>query len=262
MPWAVPDRFGSQEYVRRATPNRGPTTPQRKRCGLGSSPFDRLYLGNLDLISLPPGTEMFQFPGFASTRVDDRSLHLPGCPIRIPQDQRMLAPPPGFSQLATSFIAWSRLGIPRTLLPRLACPCLKTTRTTTPKYVYLKRSTSLLPHPCFQSTAPKGASLAFYIFSPDPSRAALAVCSGATRNLEHRGRGSSPCDGEQLFLHAAGATPTFHRRATVGSDGSGQQSAGGRDRLWVVARRALELHFPGSWRSEWMEDWCRWTERW
>jgi hypothetical protein len=48
-------------------PHRGPTTPRRTRHGLGSSPFDRLYSGNLDLISLPPGTEMFQFPGSAST---------------------------------------------------------------------------------------------------------------------------------------------------------------------------------------------------
>jgi hypothetical protein len=35
----------------------------------------------------------------------------------------MLAPPPGFSQLATSFLAWLHLGIPRALLPRLVCPC-------------------------------------------------------------------------------------------------------------------------------------------
>ena len=40
----------------------------------------------------------------------------------------MLAPPPRFSQLATSFIAWLRLGIPRALLPRLVCPCLQQQR--------------------------------------------------------------------------------------------------------------------------------------
>jgi hypothetical protein len=34
--------------------------------GLGSSPFARHYLGNLYLISLPGGTEMFHFPPFAS----------------------------------------------------------------------------------------------------------------------------------------------------------------------------------------------------
>ena len=35
----------------------------------------------------------------------------------------MLAPPQSFSQLATSFLAWLHLGIPRALLPRLVCPC-------------------------------------------------------------------------------------------------------------------------------------------
>ena len=40
----------------------------------------------------------------------------------------MLAPPPGFSQLATSFLAWLHLGIPRALLPRLVCPCLYLTQ--------------------------------------------------------------------------------------------------------------------------------------
>ena len=33
--------------------------------GLGSSLFARHYLGNHYLFSLPPGTQMFQFPGFA-----------------------------------------------------------------------------------------------------------------------------------------------------------------------------------------------------
>ena len=39
--------------------------PPARATGLGSSPFARRYSENLDLISLPPGTEMFQFPGFA-----------------------------------------------------------------------------------------------------------------------------------------------------------------------------------------------------
>ena len=43
----------------------------------------------------------------------------------------MLAPPPGFSQLATSFLAWLHLGIPRALLPRLVCPCISILPTTT-----------------------------------------------------------------------------------------------------------------------------------
>jgi hypothetical protein len=44
----------------------------------------------------------------------------------------MLAPPLGFSQLATSFLAWLRLGIPRTLLPRLVCPCIQLHKDDTP----------------------------------------------------------------------------------------------------------------------------------
>ena len=36
------------------------------RFGLGCSLFARHYLGNLYLISLPGGTEMFHFPPFAS----------------------------------------------------------------------------------------------------------------------------------------------------------------------------------------------------
>ena len=47
------------------------------------------------------------------SRMDDRNLLRPGYPIRISRDQWMFAPPPGFSQLTTSFfVSWLR-GIPR-----------------------------------------------------------------------------------------------------------------------------------------------------
>ena len=36
-----------------------------ERDGLGSSPFARHYWGNRSFLSSPPGTKMFQFPGFA-----------------------------------------------------------------------------------------------------------------------------------------------------------------------------------------------------
>src|SRR6185369_5406395 len=39
-----------------------------KDLGLGSGPFRSPLLRTSRLISLPPGTEMFQFPGFASFR--------------------------------------------------------------------------------------------------------------------------------------------------------------------------------------------------
>ena len=66
-------------------------------------------------MSFPPGTEMFQFPGFASATYVF-SCRYPigvGCPIRISTDQRLLAAPRGFSQRATSFIASWCQGIHR-----------------------------------------------------------------------------------------------------------------------------------------------------
>jgi hypothetical protein len=66
-------------------------------------------------MSVPPGTEMFQFPGFAS-HAYGFSIRYPkgvGCPIRMSTDQRLLAAPRGFSQRATSFIASWCQGIHR-----------------------------------------------------------------------------------------------------------------------------------------------------
>ena len=37
----------------------------RKHTGLGSAPFARHYSGYRSFLSFPPGTKMFQFPGFA-----------------------------------------------------------------------------------------------------------------------------------------------------------------------------------------------------
>ena len=70
------------------------------------------------LFPSPRGTEMFQFPRFASQWLcihhhDDRASPRPGCPIRRPGDPRLRAAPPGFSQLATSFLACLCPGIHR-----------------------------------------------------------------------------------------------------------------------------------------------------
>ena len=79
-------------------------------------------------MSFPPGTEMFQFPGFASPslyiQLGDTLSTSPGLPesrleemvkvgfpIRKCPDQRVLAPPRTLSQRATSFIASQRQGI-------------------------------------------------------------------------------------------------------------------------------------------------------
>ena len=66
-------------------------------------------------MSFPPGTEMFQFPGFASPTYvfSERYPKGVGCPIRISTDQSLLAAPHGFSQRATSFIASWCQGIHR-----------------------------------------------------------------------------------------------------------------------------------------------------
>ena len=88
-------------------------------------------------MSVPPGTEMFQFPGFASNAYGF-SARYPigvGCPIRTSTDQRLLAAPRGFSQRATSFIASWCQGIHRMpflrsrFVPRAATqgpPCTET----------------------------------------------------------------------------------------------------------------------------------------
>ena len=109
---------------------------QPRRCrnsaGLGCSPFARHYLGNHCLFSLPAGTKMFQFPAFAHSMVC-RASSPAGCPIRIPADQRLFAPPRGFSQLITSFVASESQGIRHA------------------PFVTFLRSTASLPHSVFRS---------------------------------------------------------------------------------------------------------------
>ncbi len=84
-------------------------------------PFRSPLLRESLLFFLPPGTEMFQFPGFALQGLciqprSDRALPRPGCPIRKSPDLWLFAPPRSFSQLTTSFIASVCLGIHHMLL--------------------------------------------------------------------------------------------------------------------------------------------------
>ena len=93
---------------------RGPTTPkgpEPPRFGL--CPVRSPLLGVSLLFSLPPGTKMFQFPGFASAMSGCRACSPAGCPIRKSADQWPFAPTRGLSQLVTSFIACESLGIHR-----------------------------------------------------------------------------------------------------------------------------------------------------
>ena len=76
-------------------------------------PFRSPLLRRSRLISFPLGTEMFQFPRFASHTffsVGDTSF-LVGFPIQIPPAHRSLPAPRGFSQASTSFFASYCLGI-------------------------------------------------------------------------------------------------------------------------------------------------------
>ena len=97
-----------------------PTTPDLQRrqaltqTGFRLLPFRSPLLRESLLFSFPGGTEMFQFPPLAfCQRQNIPLLSGMGYPIRRSPDQRLLAPPRGLSQLATSFIASVCLGIHR-----------------------------------------------------------------------------------------------------------------------------------------------------
>ena len=93
-------------------PSVGPTTPIPQGDRFGLRPVRSPLLGASRLISLPPGTEMFQFPGFALARASDRCSHRPGFPIRASRAHSLCAAPPGLSQLTAPFIASVCPGIP------------------------------------------------------------------------------------------------------------------------------------------------------
>ena len=98
---AVPGRFGLASYSHVAVPQ-----PQRcKHPWFGLIPVRSPLLPGSQLIPLPLGTEMFQFPRFARSEERDNPRGLPGFPIRPSRDQCVCAAPPGLSQLTTAFIA-------------------------------------------------------------------------------------------------------------------------------------------------------------
>jgi hypothetical protein len=81
------------------------TAPTLHLHGLGSSPFARRYLGNRGCFLLLRVLRCFSSPGSPPARAGRRGSAPPGFPIRASPDQRLLAAPRGFSQLATPFIA-------------------------------------------------------------------------------------------------------------------------------------------------------------
>src|SRR5690349_7143187 len=96
----------------------------------GLFPVRSPLLGESLLLSSPPGTEMFHFPGFAS-----RSLciqlrirrHYPPwvSPFRHPRIKAWLAAPRGLSQPPTSFIASDCQGIHRVPFVAWSLPPLR-----------------------------------------------------------------------------------------------------------------------------------------
>ena len=96
----------------------GPTTPVPQGDWFRLYPFRSPLLRASQLISLPRGTEMFQFPRFAPFENGDGTRIPTGCPIRPSRDQCVCAAPPGLSQLTTAFIASVCPGIPH--MPSLA----------------------------------------------------------------------------------------------------------------------------------------------
>jgi len=106
-------------------PHAGPTTPRSGCSSVWALPLSLAATWGISVDFSSSGYLDVSVPRVGSL-AGDRTLLLPGCPIRTSVDLRMRAPPHGLSQLATSFIACPRLGIPRVLLPRLASsdnPC-------------------------------------------------------------------------------------------------------------------------------------------
>ena len=107
-------------------PPSGPTTPNWQRhqalppARFRLIPFRSPLLRESLLLSFPPGTEMFQFPGFPPPALCVQTGVTPhdGCrvsPFGHPRINALSAAPRGFSQPDTSFIGAQRQGIHRWL---------------------------------------------------------------------------------------------------------------------------------------------------
>ena len=99
-----------------ATPLRpmsGPYNPRPLKAGFGLIRVRSPLLAESRLISSPPGTEMFQFPGFASGLKARMTPYYRGrvSPFGDLRIKTYLAAPRRFSQLIASFIASWRQGI-------------------------------------------------------------------------------------------------------------------------------------------------------
>ena len=83
--------------------------------GLGSAPFARHYSGYRRFLSLPPGTKMFQFPGFALTNVSSGSSNHWVAPFGYARIKTCLQFPEPFRSLPRPSSPPDSLGIHRSL---------------------------------------------------------------------------------------------------------------------------------------------------
>jgi hypothetical protein len=104
--WKIfPDPSASLSY-----PTSGPYNPTPRTRWFGLFRFRSPLLTESLLISSPPGTEMFQFSGFASRCRDDWLLRQPGFPIRRSPDQSLFS---GSPKLFAANRVLLRLSAPR-----------------------------------------------------------------------------------------------------------------------------------------------------
>ena len=101
----------------------GPTTPTMQARSVWADP--RSLATTRGMISFPPGTKMFQFPGLPSQSLcvqlrDTAGSPAAGFPIRKSSDQNLFTVTRGLSQCPTSFIGTWRQGIHRK--PLVASP--------------------------------------------------------------------------------------------------------------------------------------------
>ena len=101
----------------------------RNKRGLGYSRFARHYSGNHSYFLFLRVLRCFSSPRLPSPYEGEcHVFNMTGCPIRKSADQRPFAPPRGFSQLITSFIASESQGIRHVPFfpftsPRTGVPC-------------------------------------------------------------------------------------------------------------------------------------------
>ena len=125
----------------------GPATPGSpfELPGLGSSAFARHYSRNHGCFLLLRVLRWFTSPGSLRATMnssrDTWCSHQAGSPIRISPDHRLCASPRSFSQLATSFIAFLRLGIPTHALSSLTIKLISNTEVVSGQWPAVSRTT-------------------------------------------------------------------------------------------------------------------------